>query len=92
MRFLIELQQIIKLYYFTDEKEVYKIVSNIDQYPLYAVAENLKNIANKQYTWKNISRLHSNVVKGEEFTHSIIPNIENAVPFKLKTKVKETVS
>jgi glycosyltransferase involved in cell wall biosynthesis len=78
--------------YFSNEKELRNIVSNIDQYPLYAVAENLKAIANKQYTWKIISQRYANVIEGKETTPSFITEFKKAVPFKISHKVKEVAS
>jgi glycosyltransferase involved in cell wall biosynthesis len=78
--------------YFSDENELMEIISKIDQYPLYAIAENLKTIANKQYTWKNISQRYAVVIDGRKKMPDFLSEFKNSVPFKIGQKVKETVS
>ena len=78
--------------YFNTEKELHEIISQIDKYPLYAVAENLKAIANKLYTWENVSKLYASVFTGKENSSLQMPELKNAVPFKVSPKVREVVS
>lgn len=78
--------------FFNDEKELQEIVSNIDKYPLFAVAENLKNIANKKYTWKNISSLYANIISGTENPSVAIQEFTNSISIKSSQKTQEVVS
>ncbi len=78
--------------YFSNARELKEIISKIDQYPLYAIAENLKTIANKQYTWKNISQRYATVIDGKEKVADFMSEFKNAIPYKLSRKAKEVAS
>jgi glycosyltransferase involved in cell wall biosynthesis len=72
--------------YFNDAQQLLEIISNIDRYPLRAVAKNLKEIADQQYTWKNISY---------RYAHAILENyhrpvdINDYVPLDLRNSSKQ---
>jgi glycosyltransferase involved in cell wall biosynthesis len=77
--------------YFNHVEELYRIISRIDKYPLYAVAENLKMIANKQYTWKNISNRYANVILGTENVPDFMIDLKQSVFFK-STNLEEVLN
>ena len=68
--------------YFNTVEDLYDIVSKVDKYPLFAVAENLKLIAIKQYTWENISNRYANVILGKESSKEVIFELEKAIPMR----------
>ena len=72
--------------YYNNAEELHQIIANIDDYPLFAVAENLKAIANKQYTWKNISQRYAAVIEGKEAVPVFIPTAY--YPLKVTTTPK----
>ncbi len=78
--------------YFNDENELLNIISNIDKYPLYAVAENLKTIANKQYTWKNVSQRYAAVINGIEISCDLVTDLKTTLNITSSSKIKEVVS
>ncbi len=63
--------------FFTDSNELLDILENIESYPLYSVAENLKDIADKKYTWKYISKMYLKTIKGESIEEINIPQSLN---------------
>ena len=71
--------------YFNNVEELYRIISRIDKYPLFAVAENLKVIANKQYTWKNISNRYARVILGIEKNPDFLVDLKQSVFLKPKS-------
>ncbi len=72
--------------FYNTADELFEVISNIDRYPLYAVAENLKTIANKKYTWKNISERYAHVIEGTEAEPVYIPQLQEHVNLSVSQK------
>lgn len=68
--------------YFNTSEELASILKNINQYPLYTVAENLKDIADKQYTWKNIADRYGEAISEEYRKTSAYPSDYAPISFK----------
>lgn len=69
--------------YFNDAEDLLKIISNIEKYPLKAVASNLKAIADQQYTWKNIAFRYAQAIL-REYRKTV--DISDYVPLDLRKK------
>jgi hypothetical protein len=50
-----------KAKYFANKNELLKILSNINQEELNVVAKDMKNVANKIYTWEAVSAHYANL-------------------------------
>jgi len=48
--------------YFETSQDLLNILQGLDRYPLYTVAENLKAIADRQYSWKNIAQRYAKII------------------------------
>ncbi len=73
--------------YFSDVEELLKIINNIEKFPLYAIAENLKGIADKQYTWKNISLKYAKTINPNYNEPLYLPNL-NQSAFEKRPRVE----
>jgi len=63
--------------FFESGVELYQIIANIDFQPLAQVAENLRIIAEKKYTWKKMAMLYGDVVENPQPT--IVPTRKQPV-------------
>jgi glycosyltransferase involved in cell wall biosynthesis len=71
--------------YFSDLDELLCILKDIEKYPLYTIAENLKFIADKQYNWKNIAHRYAITIH-KNFVTPI--NLHDFVPLESKKQVQ----
>ncbi len=82
--------------YFETAEDLVDVLKNLEKYPLITIAQNLKNIADKQYTWKNISNRYAKTIDS-----SFVENINHPefrpVTFKkqsekVASKIQEVVT
>jgi len=68
--------------YFETEEDLIDVLKNLERFPLSTIAQNLKNIADKQYTWKNISYRYGKTIDKSFIATVNLPKFEPATIIK----------
>lgn len=71
--------------YFNNAEDLLNILNDLENYPLFTVAENLKKVADKQYTWKIVSQNYAKVIDENYRPPVKLPEL---VPIKHLHKVR----
>lgn len=77
--------------FFNNSQELVDILKNVEKLPLKTISKNLKIIADKKYTWKNISNKYAKVISGKTLNEYQIPEINpgQLIWFKKRPEVVE---
>lgn len=72
--------------FFETAQELSGILKSLERYPLFAISDNLKAIADKKYTWKSISNNYARVITGRSKENIFVPTQEQFTPLEPTAK------
>ncbi len=74
--------------FFNDAKELEDILKKIEGYPLFTIAEKLKKVADRKYTWKSISSKYAKVFFGKTLNEIQLPELK---PVRIREAAAEVM-